>query len=85
MNALKMDILFFGIAKDIVGSSQITLSNEFKDLNSVAALKAQLIHSYPDLSKLTSLAVAVNSEYAEDDVSLSKDDEIAIIPPVSGG
>lgn len=80
-----MNVLFFGIAKDIVGSSQITFSDEFKKLNSVAALKAQLMLSYPELSKLTSLAVAVNSEYAEDDVSLTVGDEIAIIPPVSGG
>ncbi|SKB48264.1 MoaD/ThiS family protein [Maribacter arcticus] len=80
-----MNVLFFGIAKDIVGSSQITFSDEFKRPNSVADLKAQLIISYPELSKLTSLAVAVNSEYAEDDVSLTVDDEIAIIPPVSGG
>jgi molybdopterin synthase sulfur carrier subunit len=80
-----MNVLFFGIAKDIVGSSQITFSDEIKKPNSVAELKAQLINSFPELSKLTSLAVAVNSEYAEDDVSLTVDDEIAIIPPVSGG
>ncbi len=80
-----MNVLFFGIAKDIVGSSEITFSDEFKKPNSVAALKANLINSFPELSKLTSLAVAVNSEYAEDDVSLTVGDEIAIIPPVSGG
>ncbi|WP_339628937.1 MoaD/ThiS family protein [uncultured Maribacter sp.] len=80
-----MNVLFFGIAKDIVGSSQIAFSDELKELNSVADLKAELINSYPELSKLTSFAVAVNSEYAEDDVSLTVGDEIAIIPPVSGG
>jgi molybdopterin synthase sulfur carrier subunit len=80
-----MEVLFFGIAKDIVGSSQITFSDELKSPSSVAALKAQLIDAYPEFSKLTSLAVAVNSEYAEDDVSLTANDEIAIIPPVSGG
>ena len=68
-----------------MGSSQITFSDELKQLNSVADLKAQLIRSYPEFSRLTSIAVAVNSEYAEDDVFLTVDDEIAIIPPVSGG
>ncbi|WP_338039356.1 MoaD/ThiS family protein [Maribacter litopenaei] len=34
---------------------------------------------------MSSLAVAVNSEYAEDDVQLKSNDEVAIIPPVSGG
>jgi len=41
--------------------------------------------TYPEFSKLSSLAVAVNSEYAQDDVPLNRNDEIAIIPPVSGG
>lgn len=80
-----MNVLFFGIAKDIVGRSEITLTDELNKPNTVAALKAQLLNSYPEFSKLTSLAVAVNSEYAADDVFLTVDDEIAIIPPVSGG
>lgn len=80
-----MNVLFFGIAKDIVGRSEIRFSNELKKPTTVAALKAQLLNSYPEFSKLTSLAIAVNSEYAADDVSLTVGDEIAIIPPVSGG
>lgn len=80
-----MNVLFFGIAKDIVGSSEITFSEKLKKPTTVAALKRQLVESYPEFSKLNSLAVAVNSEYANDDVTLSGSDEIAIIPPVSGG
>ena len=80
-----MNVLFFGIAKDIVGSSEITFSEKLKKPTTVGALKRQLVESYPEFSKLNSLAVAVNSEYANDDVTLSGSDEIAIIPPVSGG
>ncbi|MDO6472271.1 MoaD/ThiS family protein [Maribacter sp. 1_MG-2023] len=79
-----MNVLFFGITKDIVGSSEINFSNELKPVN-VAELKKQLIKSYPEFSKLNSLAVAVNSEYADDDLPLNGNEEIAIIPPVSGG
>lgn len=79
-----MNVLFFGITKDIVGSSEINFSDEFKPVN-VAELKKQLIDSYPEFSKLNSLAVAVNSEYADDNVILIGNEEIAIIPPVSGG
>lgn len=79
-----MNVLFFGITKDIVGSSEINFSDEFKPVN-VAELKKQLIKSYPEFSKLNSLAVAVNSEYADDDLPLNGNEEIAIIPPVSGG
>jgi len=80
-----MELLLFGIAKDIVGQSVIDLSKKETLPQSVAELKRLLANEYPDFSKLTSLAVAVNSEYANDDFVLQKDDEIAIIPPVSGG
>lgn len=41
--------------------------------------------SYPEFSKLSSLAVAVNGEYASNGIQLDSNDEIALIPPVSGG
>ena len=80
-----MEVLFFGIAKDIVGASQKDLFVNEEPPTSVGALKEQLKIVYPELVKLSSLAVAVNSEYAEDDVPLKRNDEVAIIPPVSGG
>lgn len=80
-----MDVLLFGIAKDIVGRSEIQISQEDKVPNSVQELKDFMIRKFPDFGKLSSFAVAVNSEYASDTVSLNQNDEIAIIPPVSGG
>lgn len=80
-----MDLLFFGIAKDIVGKSQMIMDFGEDTPNSVADLKQALKKRYPEFSKLTSMAIAVNSEYAEDDVQLKSNDEVAIIPPVSGG
>lgn len=80
-----MEVLLFGIAKDIVGKSQLQFLETDKVPNSVLELKKMISQSYPEFSKLSSIAVAVNSEYAKDDVSLSWNDEIAIIPPVSGG
>lgn len=80
-----MNVLFFGITKDIVGRSEIIFSDESIIPETVADLKKQLIDRYPEFSKLNSLAVAVNSEYAFDDVILNGTEEIAIIPPVSGG
>lgn len=80
-----MEVLLFGIAKDIVGKSQLQFSETDKVPNSVSELKKMISETYPEFSKLSSLAVAVNSEYAADNVSLNRNDEIAIIPPVSGG
>jgi len=80
-----MEVLLFGIAKDIVGEAQIRFSETDKVPSSVFELKTMISKTYPEFSKLSSLAVAVNSEYAQDDVPLNRNDEIAIIPPVSGG
>lgn len=80
-----MDVLLFGIARDIVGRSEIQITKEDSLPNSVQELKEFMVHKFPDFAKLSSFAVAVNSEYAMDNVSLGPNDEIAIIPPVSGG
>ena len=80
-----MKVLLFGIAKDIVGDSHLQFSNIDKTPSSVSELKKIISETYPEFSKLSSLGVAVNSAYAQDDVVLNTTDEIAIIPPVSGG
>ena len=80
---IKLTILAFGIAKDIVGGSSITLPIG-KDAT-VLMLKEALLSQYPRFEKLVSLAIGVNGEYAEDDKILQQGDEIVIIPPVSGG
>ena len=84
-----MTILLFGITKDIVGSSTLSIpsSSEFgsRGPKTVKDLRNYLNKIYPDLKKLSSLAVAVNNSYATDDVIIDNFDEIALIPPVSGG
>ena len=78
-----MRILAFGIAKDIVGGKQIDL--DLPDIETVGALRRHLDTLYPRLLKLSSYVIAVNDEYADEHVSLEVKDEVAIIPPVSGG
>ncbi len=80
-----MEVFLFGIAKDIAGKSTLDLSALEEKPNSVGELIQLMNDSYPQFSKLSSLAVAVNGEYASNDVPLQSNDEIAIIPPVSGG
>lgn len=77
-----MTVLLFGITKDIIGEQSLNVA---KNLATVQDLKVYLKHEYPGLAKLSSLAVAVNNEYAQDDLQLQQTDEIALIPPVSGG
>jgi molybdopterin converting factor subunit 1 len=78
-----LSVLLFGIARDLTGQS--TVSIPFTNNATVGDLLNQLHQQYPALTGIRSLLVAVNGEYAEPDQSLSGTDEIAIIPPVSGG
>jgi len=80
-----MEVLLFGIAKDIVGQSSFRFNEGEIVPATVSELKHRLQGSFPEFGKLSSLAVAVNNVYAEDHDRLREDDEIAIIPPVSGG
>lgn len=81
-----MNILLFGITKDIVGSSTLSLSHsEGREIQNVKALKNHLMEKYPKLGELDTLAIAINSEYAQDGSTIQSGDEIALIPPVSGG
>ncbi len=81
-----MTILLFGITRDIVGQSSISLSNsQASHLRTVGDLKSHLQKEYPRLEQLSSLAIAVNNNYAEEEEPINNYDEIALIPPVSGG
>lgn len=80
---MKIDLLAFGIAKEIFGSSIITI--ELPANTDTQILKQFLEKEYPRLKQLASYMVAVNNEYAMNEQIISERDEIAIIPPVSGG
>lgn len=80
---MEITVLAFGIAKDIFGASSVTV--DLPGSATTAALKSSLETQYPRLKKLASYMVAVNNEYAEDGGLLTERDEVAIIPPVSGG
>lgn len=79
-----MEILLFGITRDITGKSKLTVSPG-QQPTTVGQLKNWLGNQYPAIKGLSSLAVAVDNEYADDNQSITSDSEIALIPPVSGG
>lgn len=80
---MNLKIALFGIAKEIVGQSVLEVNAP--DAQPVQQLLEQLRTQYPALGQLSSLAVAVNNEYAADTQLLHERDEIALIPPVAGG
>ena len=81
---MRVQVLFFGQLKDLTGRSAETLP-----LGDRATLRDVLQHysdKYPSIHKLSpSLALSVNQEYASADTSLRDGDEVALLPPVSGG
>lgn len=77
-----MKIKTFGVARDMMGGKEVVVKVAGSD---VASLRRALITNYPALEKLRSLFIAVNQQYAEDNQSINETDEIALIPPVSGG
>lgn len=81
---MKIKLLAFGIAKDILKAQKMEVSIPQEAVN-IHHLKEYLLSNYPEFSKLRSLSLAVNDEYQEDDFSLNDRDEVVIIPPVSGG
>jgi len=80
---MKISILAFGIAKEILGSSSISI--EVAEELPVTALKKMLEAQYPALKDIGSYRIAVNNEFAEEQTTITMADEVAIIPPVSGG
>ena len=78
----KYKIIAFGITKDLLGGREASIEINGQ---TVGALRTALNERYPQLLNLRSLLIAVNNDYADEDVVLIHSDEIALIPPVSGG
>ncbi len=78
-----MKVKCFGIAREIVGSRELELSGD--SIGLVGDLRQYLNERYIDLNNMKSYMIAVNQEFATDDMKVRNDDEVAIIPPVSGG
>jgi molybdopterin converting factor subunit 1 len=81
---MQVRVLFFGTLKELLGKGSETLA-----LAEGATMGDVLAHyekSHPKLKVyLPSLAMAINSEYAAAEERLAEGDEVALLPPVSGG
>ncbi len=80
---MKIQVLFFGITTDLVGGNSIPFN--LKEKTTIEELKTALILKYSSLKNIHEFAIAINEEYATNDVILKDGDIVAVIPPVSGG
>lgn len=81
---MKIKVLFFGPTHDVTGFAQE--QGEIPEGESVAGLWRRYERRFPRLSEMSgSLVVAVNQEIRAPSHLLRDGDEVAFMPPVSGG
>jgi MoaE-MoaD fusion protein len=81
---MQIRVLLFGVLKDLTGRSE-----EIIELPAGARVQDLLSHYTQQSARLRemlpALALSVNQEYSRRDRALSDGDEVALLPPVSGG
>ncbi len=81
---MRVRVLFFGMLKDLAGKPA-----DVVELRDGAILRDLLRHYETQIPRLreslSSLALAVNQQYVGPETTLHENDEVALLPPVSGG
>ena len=81
---MNVTLRLFAAAKQIAGSDLVTL--DVPGPGTIADVRQSLLDRFPQLQPLADhLRFSINAEYARDQDSVVESDEIACIPPVSGG
>jgi len=81
---MQVTVLLFGALREAVGAKELPV--EAPARTTVAGLRALLVDAQPGFGALAGrLRVAVNREFSDDARVLADGDEIAFLPPVSGG
>ncbi len=81
---MKVNVKLFAIVRERAGTSAATLT--LPDPATVATAAAALAERFPAVAAfLPRVAYAVNQEYVPTSTELHDGDELAVIPPVSGG
>ncbi len=81
---MQVRVLFFGMLKEMLGRSSEEL--ELPEGATLSDLLARYEREAPKLKQfLPSIALSINEEYAAASSRLKPGDEVALLPPVSGG
>ena len=79
-----INLKLFEAARQAVDQELLEL--ELADGATITDLKNELVKQFPQFESMREhLLVAVDAEYAKEDQVLMPDQEVALIPPVSGG
>jgi MoaE-MoaD fusion protein len=81
---MQVRVLYLGMLREIAGCEREIV--QLRDAATVGELYSQLQQRIPKLQDFRgAIALAVNYEYADGGGVLHEEDEVALIPPVSGG
>ena len=81
---MKIHVKLFAILREKAGTSDLTV--ELSEPTTVTGLLEEIKGMYPMfLDDLSVIMVAVNTEYVQRSYLLRPGDDVALIPPVSGG
>ncbi len=81
---MQVRVLYLGMLRDIAGRDREAV--ELAEGSRLSDLFAELEQRFPKLQGFrSSLALALNQEYTDGTAELHNNDEVALIPPVSGG
>ena len=82
---LTIDVKLFASSREIIGKDKITLKLT-DQITTVRDLRKEILELYPPLlSTKVQFVVAVNHKVADDTTALNHLDEVAVLPPISGG
>ena len=81
---MEVTVRFFALYRERAGVSE--RGWQLPEGATLADLLVEIRRAYPDLAPPdVEIVAAVNEEYADGGVTLREGDEVALIPPVSGG
>ena len=81
---MRVTVRLFARLRDIAGASE--LARDVDAGSTIRGVWRELAREYPELAAYErSISSAVNADYARMDQELRDGDEVAFLPPVSGG
>ena len=84
---MHVSVLFFARAREVADTDKMEIESDSGSITCSYVL-AEVVRRFPAMQAvLKTCVLAINQEYAEqgDDQELADGDEVAIIPPLSGG